>query len=262
MRYKLFSLLLSVSYMLSSATAQTVTLKQIGNTNDHFQMSYPVHYRGALYTFNYGALYKTNLDSGIIQRLGNSVYKNIRYFFAVNNRLYIIETDGSMLVIDPLKGSWKSESIIGAWLNVMHVIVVGNSFYSFENGVFYYHTALHTDKRKQIGKDEFYNLGGLYHTDSKLYSNIDGSLYEINTGTGEWKKITKAKSWRSVKSGAVLNDKFYSVESDGSLYESSLLDGTKKVLDKTRFIKGGHLFAEGGKLYTILEGTLYEIIIN
>ena len=262
MKCLIISLLLSVTFNMNSASAQPVTLKQVGKTNEYFQKGSPVHYKGALYTFNFGALYKTDLDSGYCSRLGNSVYKNIRFFFAINNRLYIIETDGSMLVIDPFTGARKPESIINTWVNVEQVIVVGNSFYSFENGVFYYHSALNPDKRKQVGKDEFYNLGALYRSDSKLYSIIDGNFYEINTGTGAWKKITKAKSWRSVKAGAILNDKFYSLESDGSLYETTLSDGTKKEMDKTQFIKGGFLFAESGKLYTILDGTLYLVSIN
>lgn len=262
MRNMAISLLFSAAMIMSSASAQLVTLKQVGKTNDYFQMYLPVRYNGALYSFNSGALYKTDLSSGVLSRLGNSVYTNIRFFFAIYNRLYIIETDGSMLSIDTHTGDRKPESSIGAWLNVMQVIVVGNSFYSFENGVFYHHTALHPDKRKQTGRDEFYNLGTLYRTDYKLYSIIDGVFYEINTGTGEWKKISKAKSWKSVRSGAVLNDKFYSVETDGFLYETTLADGAKKVLDKTQFIKGGFLFAEGGRLYIIIEGTLNEIIIS
>lgn len=262
MKYKIIILLLTATLIADRASAQTVTLKEFGKANEYFQMYTPVHYRGALYSFTSGALYKTDLRSGERSRLGNSVYKNIKFFFAINNRLYIIETDGSMLGIDLNTGDRKPESSIGIWLNIMQVIVIGNSFHSFENGVFYHHTALHPEKRKQIGKDEFYNLGSLYRTDSKLFSIIDGNFYEINTGTGEWKKITKAKSWKSVKSGAVLADKYYSVETDGFLYETLLLDGTKKVLDKTQFIKGGYMFAEAGKLYSMIDGTLNEINFN
>ena len=262
MRYLVISLLLSVTFIMSRASAQSVTLKQIGKTNEYFQSGTPVYYNKALYTFNYGALYKTELDSGHRSRLGNSIYKNIRFFFAINNRLHIIETDGSMLGIDPNTGDRKPESPMNTWINVMQVIVVGNSFYSFENGVCYKHTALDPNNRKQIGKAEFYELGDLYHSDSRLFSIIGGNLYQINTGNGEWNKIGKGKTGKSVKAGTALNDKFYSIESDGILYETILADGTKKVLDKTQFIKGGLLFAEAGKLYTFLEGTLYEIIIN
>jgi hypothetical protein len=262
MRYLVISLLLPLTFMMGRASAQTVTLKQVGKTNEYFQSGYVLQYRGALYTINSGALYKTNLDSGQYSRLGNTVYKNINFFFAINNRLYIIETDGSMLGIDPFTGVSKPESNIGAWLNVMQVIVVGNTFYSFENGVFYSHSALHPDKRKQIGDANFYDVGNLYRSDTRLYSIIGGVLYQINTFNGEWIKVGKSKAWKSVKSGAVLNDKFYSVESDGTLYETNLSDGTKKELDKTQFIKGGYLFPEAGRLYIIIEGTLYQIIIT
>lgn len=259
MKYLVTSLLFSVVFIISSASAQSVTLKQLGKTNEYFQMGYPVYYNRALYTFSSDVLYKTELDSGYRSRLGNSVYKNIRFFFAINNRLHIIETDGSMLGIDPNTGDRKPESSMNTWVNVVQVIVVGNSLYSFENGVCYKHTALDPNNRKQIGKAEFYELGNLYRSDSRLFSIIGGNLYQINTGNGEWNKIGKGKAWKSVKAGAALNDKFYSIESDGILYETTLADGTKKELDKTQFIKGGFLFAESGKLYTILEGTLYEI---
>ena len=262
MRYLTIKLLFSVTLLISKADAQIVILKQLGKTNEYFQAGYPVYYNRALYTFNSGALYKTDLDSGHYSRLGNSVYQNIRFFFAINNKLHIIENDGSMLGIDPNSGDRRPESPINAWLSVMQIIVVGNTFYSVENGVFYKHSALNPNSRKQIGKAEFYELGNLYRSDSRLYSIIGGILYQINTGTGEWNKVSKTKAWKSVRTGAVLNDKFYSLESDGILYETTLADGTKKELDKTQFIKGGFLFAESGKLYTILNGTLYEIIIS
>jgi hypothetical protein len=261
MKNGIISLIVSFTFIMSGAIAQTVTLKQLGKTNEYFQAGNPVYYNRALYTFNYGALYKTELDSGRITRLGNSVYKNIRFFFAINNKLHIIETDGSMLGIDPNTGDRKPESPINAWINVMQVIVVGNSLYSFENGVCYKHTALDPNSRKQIGKADFYELGNLYRSDSRLFSIIGSNLYQINTTNGEWNKIGKGKAWRAVRSGAALNDKFYSIESDGSLYETTLADGTKKELDKTQFIKGGYLFAESGKLYAIVEGTLYEVIL-
>ncbi len=262
MRYRIICLLFLINLITSQAHAQSITLRQLGKTSEHFSDGYLVYFNKTLYTINYGALYKTELDSGHYTRLGNSVYKNIRFFFAVNNRLHIIETDGSMLGIDPVTGERKNESPMNTWVNVGHVVGIGNTFLSFENGICYKHTALDPNSRRQIGKAEFYDLGSLIRSDSRLFSIIGSNLYQINILNGEWIKIGKGKAWKGVKSGAALNDKFYSIESDGKFWETNLADGAKKELDNTHFIKGGYLFAEAGKLYTIIEGTLYEISLN
>ena len=64
-----------------------------------------------------------------------------------------------MLGVDPITGDRKPESTMNAWSNVMQVVAAGNTFFSFENGVCYKHTALDPNSRKQIGKAEFYDLG-------------------------------------------------------------------------------------------------------
>lgn len=257
-------LLFSVIFVIGRISAQQVTLKKLGTDNMFFRSGYPVTLNGAIYTLDYtSALYKTDLSTGAHSRVGNVTY-GARFFFGVNYKLYTIEGDGRMDVIDPATGAWSVIASMGSWSTIEKVVVVQNSLYAIENGAFYQYPTINPRNRKQIGESDFYEVGMLIWGDSTLLSlQKDGTLYEINTGIGSWKKISKAKDWKYCKAGTVLNNKLYTFENKATLYETSLADGTKRLLDATQFKDGGLLFEDKGKLFTITaEGNLYEISVN
>jgi hypothetical protein len=169
-----------------------------------------------------------------------------------------------MYKIDLISGAWSVVSNIGTWFNFTRAFSIANTFYAIEEGALYRHSALNPKARVQIGKSEFYDPGYLLTTDSALYSLTgDGILSQIDTRTGEWKKIAKSKGWKNIRAGDVLNGKFYAVELPGILSETSLADGSRKELDTKQFNKTTFLVADGGKLYAITkEGNLYEVILN
>jgi hypothetical protein len=262
---KLLAFFLSLFLINQEGVAQTANTRQIGKSNMLFDMSFAFFTNGTLYTLdNTGALFRSSLDSGNHSRIGNAVFKNARFFFGFSNRLYIIETDGSMDQIDPLTGNWSVASSIGTWSLIDKAFVVKNSFFAVENGTLFYYPLLNPRLRKQRGEAEFYNIGLLLRGDTSLHSLIgDGSLYEINADMGTWKKIFKNKAFKNSKTGAILNNKFYSSEGSGGLFETSLPDGARKQLDAIQFQNAKLLFANLGKLYAVnIDGTLYEIILN
>jgi hypothetical protein len=256
-------IVLSAGLLISSSiNAQTVTLRQIGKDNLLMSLSAYFNWRGALYSIDSrGVLYKTNLDSGSNVRIGKATWTKFKFLFGLNNKLYIIDGDGSMTEIDPVTGDWKTVSNMGEWSIVERAFVVGNSLYSIENGAFYYHRTPSATNRVQRGGSEFYIPGSFLRVESHLYSLIsDGSLNEINTATGERKTIAKSKAWKNVKAAQVLGDKFYTVDVGGVLSATTLADKTEKPLDTTQFNKASILFAEAGKLYVIMkDGNLYEV---
>lgn len=260
------SILLSTTLIMIGAEAQMVTLKQIGKDNMLMtsNMELSVHASGILYTIDQtGSIYKTDLSSGDYSRIGKATFNNLKFFFTMNNRLFVIDNDGSMTQIDPVAGAWSVVSSMGYWNLIVKVVVVANSFYAIENGMLYRYLGFNTATRKQIGGAEFYNVGTLIRFETALYSLInDGSFYQINTNTGEWKKIARSKTWKGNLS-AVVKDKLYTIDNSGTLNETSLSDGNKKQLDNTQFKKAAFLFEDSGKLYTsTTAGSLYEIVIN
>ena len=261
-----FLLLISATISATQTTAQQITLKQIGKefmmTGNSVGLS--VRASGILYSFDQsGSINKTDLATGEQSRIGKQRFNNLRFFFTLNSKLYVIDTDGSMTQIDPVSGATTVVSNMGYWNDIARVMVVGNTFYAIENSLFYRYYGFNTASRKQIGEAEFYNVGTLIKYENLLYSLIDdGSFYEISTSTGVWKKIARSKSWRGNLS-AVVKEKLYTVDNSGVLFETTLSDGSKKQLDDIQFKKSKHLFEEGGKLYTsTMAGTLFEVVFN
>jgi hypothetical protein len=266
MKKRIFILLLSALFISMGASAQVVTLKQIGKDNmlQGSGLSLYIHAGGILYSIDLtGSIYKTDLATGDYTKIGKARFNNVKFFFTANNRLFVIDTDGSMTQIDPVSGTWSVVSSMGYWNEIARVVVVANTFYTTENGNFYKYFGFNTATRKQIGGADFYNVGTLIRYETALYSMIDGgTFYQINTSTGEWKKMGKSKSWTGYLS-AVIKDKLYTIDNSGTLFENSLADGSKKQLDNSQFKKAKYLFEEAGKLYfTTSANTLFEIAIN
>jgi hypothetical protein len=258
--------LLSSILITIGVDAQVITLKQIGKDNMLISsnMGLSIHNSGTLYSIDQtGSIIKTDLASGDFSRLGKATYKNLKFFFTANNRLFVIDNDGSMTQIDPVSGNWSVVSSMFYWRDIVKVVVVANSFYAIENGVLYKYIGFNKESRKQIGEAEFYNVGTLIKFETALYNMMDdGSFYEINTDSGKWKKIGKSKTWKGNLS-AVVKDKLYTIDNSGALYETALSDGTKKQIDNTQFKKARFLFEDTGKLYiSTTEGTLHEVVIN
>ncbi len=262
---KLFRLLFTgifCSLLLSGAlSAQTVTVKKLSNVKK--VIGTMVQYRGTLYSIYNGALYAINLSNGEYKQVGTSLFNNIKFFFALNNRLFVIEKDGSMTQIDPVSGTWSVVSIMGSWNETERVITVGNNFYGIQNGVMYHYPTLNEKVRKQVGEAEFFDMGMVMYTDTTLHSIIGGQLYQVNTTTGKWKKIGSGKNYRNCRMGAVSGNILYTFETPDALFQTSLPDGTKKQLDNTQFTTVRGLFADSGHLYCFSsEYDLCEIIVG
>ena len=265
MKYKIFVLFFSIAVLINKLNGQSVILKQIGKGTLMFTTTNIEWFDRHLYTLDINkALYKTDLDSGIQTRLGNTTYKNTRYLFIVNGQLYCMENDGSMNRIDIFTGAWTVISPIGTWNQIDRVIVVGRKFYTTQNGALFYHPTMNERVKTKIGEDEFQNMGSYFKTDSTLHSLFDdGSLFKINMTTGEWKRIGPKKGWKHAYEGAVIGSKFYTFEIPSSLYETDLTTGAKKELDNTQFTNTEFMFSDSGKLYAIFKGgVLYEIVIK
>lgn len=267
MNKKTIALLFALLVITCLGNTQNVTLKPIGKPNMFISVVFGDQSNGILYSIDFTyALYKTDLSNGEQTRLGNATYRNTKFFFRYRYKLYSIENDGSMTEIDPSTGAWSVKSSIGTWTDIERVTVVGNSFFAIQNGAFYYYSSLDPKYRRQIGGSEFFNVGILLETDTTLHSLIrDGSLYQISLATGEWKRIGKGKSkeWKNSIAAEITNNKIYTIETGGALYETSLPDGTRKLLDPDQFKNARILIASAGKLYTITsEGSLFEIVLN
>ena len=77
---------------------------------------------------------------------------------------------------------------------------------------------------------------------------------------GAWGRLGPAGGWKNTIAAAVLNDRLYTVETSGVLYETDLSTGTWKEIGKPDFAATTRMFAVGNSLYTIeKDGSLYRV---
>ncbi len=77
---------------------------------------------------------------------------------------------------------------------------------------------------------------------------------------GAWKQVGKAGAWKATMVGTVLNNKIYTVESSGTLYETNPGNGKWKQIGKPEFASTRFIFAAQGSLFTIEKsGNLYKV---
>lgn len=83
-----------------------------------------------------------------------------------------------------------------------------------------------------------------------------------NAQAGTQKQIGPDGAWGSVTAAASLNNKLYTTEKNGSLVQTDLNTGMRKVIGKAGFDNNRFLFTAGTNLFMIdFTGTLYKVNI-
>jgi hypothetical protein len=249
MKFRAIAFLMVAVFSSVILSAQTVSVKKLTHIPKLTRgISFP--YKGSLYSiYGNGALYKIDLATGNYTQLGTTLFANAKFLFALNNHVFIIEKDGSMSQVDPNDGAWRVVSPIGTWSTIENVLVVGNNFYTIENGALYQNQGMSDRGRKQIGGGDFFELGIVVYTDTSLYSIVSGVLYQINTYTGKWTKIGSGKNYKAARSAGFMNNRIYTLETPAVLFETSLADAAKKQVDDSHFTNNRGMFSHGNKLY-------------
>jgi hypothetical protein len=263
MKKKLFALL-PVILLASSLAAQPVTLKHLSDATFIRGGAGSVQMQGYLYSLGfYNTIHKINLSTGVTDQLGKELFTDVRFFFGVSNRLFIIRKNNSMIEIDITTGSFHEVLPALSWQFISRVIPVGRNLYTVNQGTLYHNPGIRPEPAKALGTPSFFDIDNLMWTETTLHALVGTSLYKIDLQTGKWTQVKKDKAFRAFKTGAVIGDKLYYVEQKGGLVEMNMTSGESKVLDETQFLMPVMMFQDSGKLY-YLNGDykLFEILIK
>lgn len=215
---------------------------------------------GKLYTIEVsGALYVTELPSGVWRQLGKAEFGNTKFLFAGTTNLITIENDGSLFRVNPADGSWVRVGKTGDWKNTMVGAMIGDKLYTIENEGALYETNTTSGAWRQIGKADFVRTKFFYSNGDRLYSiEGDGYFYSISPSTGASQRIGTSNDWVNTNRSTMHNGKLYSTEG-GALYETDPATGAWKKISK-EYIRAQFLFGAGSSLYFIeFNGELYRI---
>jgi hypothetical protein len=79
-------------------------------------------------------------------------------------------------------------------------------------------------------------------------------------GIGDKTRLGQPGDWKDTIALTTYNDRLYSVEKNGALYETDLSNGKWRQLGKPDFVNTRHIFAVNESLYTIeADGTFYRV---
>ena len=257
----LTSCLLSFSLFVN---AQGVTLRPLCDASFGRGGAGSVQMRGYLYTLSfYNNLHKTNLATGETSQLGKEMFTDVRFFFGVGNRLFIIRTDRSMIEIDINTGAFHTLLPANSWQFVSWVIPIGRDLYTVSEGNLSLNPGIRPQPSRVIGKPEFANLEMTLRTDSTLHTIMGNFLYKIDLRTGEWIQLKKDKALRNYRTGAVIGTHLYFADNKGALMDMDMGSGEIKLLDDKQFTNPVMLFQDLGKLYYLDNSyKLYEVVLG
>ena len=169
-------------------------------------------FNGKLYTTETsGNLYVTDLASGSWQQIGQSDFGATRFVFGAGTNLYTIESSGNLFRDDPASGAWAQIGANGDWKNTLGVAVLNDQLFSAGSGGGLFCTNLGDGAKRKIGGDEF---GGTKF----MFSD---------------------------------RDSLFTIETDGTLYRISPIDGTWSAVGQHGAWRGAvGACVLGGRLYT------------
>lgn len=244
--------------------AQPVTLKHLTDATFIRGGAGSTQMNGYLFSLGfYNTIHKTNLSTGETVQLGKEIFTDVRFFFGVAGRLFIIRKNNSMIEIDVSTGSFHEVLPPMSWQFISRVIPVGRNLYTVNQGTLYYNPAIRPEPSKALGTPSFFDIDKLMWTETTLHALVGNSIYAIDLQSGKWTQVKKDKAFRAFKTGAVIGDKFYYVEQKGGLVEVTMSTGESKVLDENQFLQPIMMFQDSGKLYYVNNDyKLFEVVLK
>lgn len=145
-----------VFLLASFLSAQPVTLKHLCDVTFIRGGAGSVQMNGYLYSLGfYNTIHKINLGTGVTEQLGKELYTDVRFFFGVNNRLFIIRRNNSMIEIDISSGSFHEVLPALSWQFISRVITIGRNLYTVNQGTLYHNPSLRPNRLKHWGHRPF-----------------------------------------------------------------------------------------------------------
>jgi hypothetical protein len=214
------------------ALGQTAAPRPIGKAGDWAGTLVGVLSGRTLYTIEKsGALYATDLSSGVWQKLGKPDFANTAFLIDVGTRLATIERDGTLYLVSPADGSWRRSGKPGDWAGTTAAASLGGRLFTTEAGGALYVTDPEAGTWRQLGKLDFAGTRHMFATAGKLFTiETSGALYAVSPTDGSWARVGAAGAWRNVLTGTSTDGRIYTIEQDSALYATDPGTGSRQSL--------------------------------
>jgi len=208
-----------------------------------------------------GDMYITAPETQECKLINKDKYTHSQFLFGTDEFVYNIDKDGTLYATNVSDGSWKQLSEFANYKSAFGVACGENliTIGAKSGRPFLTNPAGEASKINDMdySKTQFMFGGTNY-----FFTIENNNLYSTNPVDGICKKIGDTGAYANTKIGAGMNDKIYSLETTGIIWETDGETGVYKKLIDHSFLDTRLLFAGNNKLYAILPtGNLYEISI-
>jgi len=193
--------------------------------------------------------------------INNEKYTHSQFLFGTSEYVYNIDKNGTLFATNVNDGSRKQLSEFANYNSAFgvscgeNIITIGGKsgrpFLTNPNG-----------EVSKINDFDYSKTKFLFGGTNFFFSIENNNLYSTNPVNGDCKKIGGDGAFANTKTGVGMNDKVYTLETTGVIWETDTETGQyTKVIDHS-FLDTRLMFAGNTKLYAILPtGCLYEISI-
>jgi len=237
------------------------TYKQIRSTGEWIDTVLAVVADNKIITLDkLGDIYVTDPDTEESKLINNEKYTHSKFLFGVGNEVYNIDINGTLYATKISDGSWRQVSEFANYpytsMGVVcgeNIVTVGaksgRTFLTYPNG-----------EVKKISEEDYSNSKFIFGGTNYFFTIENNNLYSTNPLDGTCKKIGETGAFANTILGIGMNDKVYTLENTGVIWETDCITGEyAKIIDHS-FLDTSLLFAGNNKLYAILPtGNLYEI---
>ena len=206
-------------------------------------------------------LWKTPLQTGSWIAIGQPDFARTTHLVATRDALYSVEDNGGLYRIDPASGTWQGVGQPGDWKGTRLAAVIADHLYSIETGSpALWRTTLATGDWVRVGQDDHGSVVLLVATAAALVAiSAAGDVWRIDPATGARTTIGAAGVAAGARLAAVIGDRLYTIERDGSLRTIDLATGASASVGPD-FGGVSILVASASRLYAIeRDGGLYRI---
>ncbi len=181
---------------------------------------------GQLYRFDQsGTLQMLNPANGV-WTLGGNGYHNVKYLFADQEHMVIIDHGGTLFEIDKASGKKVQLGLGGSWSAVTAGAFFNGLLYVVEKSGSINTIDLENKNWNQLSSLGFSDIKGMWLSNGKFYLlQIDGSLYAVSPKNGSWEQVGSHQIWANTFSGAILDEFLYTCDVTGKYYKTNLLTG-------------------------------------
>jgi len=239
------------------------SFRQIRSTGEWIDTVLAVVAAGKIITLDkLGDIYVTDPITGECKLINNEKYTHSKFLFGVGEEVFNIDKDGTLYGTKVSDGSWRQISEFANYpytsmgVNCGENIVTvgaksGRTFLTSANG-----------EVNKISEEDYSNTVFIFGGTNYFFTIENNNLYRTNPIDGVCKKIGETGAYANTKIGIGMNDKVYTLETTGVIWETDGETGEfSKIIDHS-FLDTQIMFAGNNKLYAILPtGCLYEITI-